>query len=113
MASILPFNGDIEHAIIPGVVRSSALPAERVASQDEKNVINVHITSSAWLQRWMQCDFPLFSDVIMEAYHEHSQSNINPYIFAPIMLLYASYVFFRSGLLAGFHFGEIQMISLL
>ena len=101
MASIRPFNdGDIEHAIVPGdVVRDHDL--------QKKNVTSDQITSSAWLQRWTGCDFPLFSDEIMESYHEHNVSNVNPFIFTPIILVHHVFIACRSGLM-GVRFGKFS-----
>ena len=110
MASIRPFHdGDIEHAlkdVAPGVVREATLPDEVNFLQKHKITIN-QITSSVWLQRWLRCDFPLFSDKIIAAQHEHNLANINPYIFIPSCLLFYALAACRIGLI-GVRFGKID-----
>ena len=111
MATVRPF-GDIEHAIVPpgaGARRQSheSCFPDQVVFLKKKEVTNVHITSSVWLQRWTGSDFPLFSDELMEAYNEYSLSNVNPFIFAPIILLYCAFIVCRLGLM-GLRFGKIH-----
>ena len=97
MTNLRPFQEeeDIEHAKVPDMVRL------------KKTISRNQISSSIWLKRWIRCDFPLFTDEIMKAYHEHNIANINPFIFTPIILLYNSYIACCSGLV-GLRFGKIQ-----
>ena len=107
MASVHPFQGDVEHAIVPADPSQPNIPG---VFMEKKTVTNDQITLSVWFQRWLRCDFPLFSDEIIVAYHKHNVANINPFITIPIILLYNSYVICRSGL-EGLRFGKIQRSS--
>ena len=116
MTTVRPIGRDVEQAIMPpggggspaeGMsVRSAPVP---VVFLKRKASAKVQITSCIWLHKLTGCDFPLFSDEIMEAYHEHNLANVNPFIFFPVTLLYYALVVCRSGL-SGLRFGELHML---
>ena len=111
MTTVRPIGRDVEQAIMPPGGGSpaegmSVRSAPRVVFLKRKASTKVQITSCVWLQKLTGCDFPLFSDEIMAAYHEHNVANVNPFIFSPVIFVYYTLVICRSGLMA-LCFGEL------